>query len=125
MKSSIVPPYPLPTEDVIFYQSCHAIPLSINSIERYRNSRYFSQVSIFFKKTSMVSNIWYRYRPTLNMKLLFRTGISRPQSHSVENHPCNIFCSVPCIARHHCDIARVVLRHCFCLRHQLRFGDDI
>ena len=43
----------------------------VTSIERDRNSRYFSQVSIFFNEASvsMISSIWYRYRPTLISQL--------------------------------------------------------
>ena len=43
----------------------------MNSIERDRSSRYFWRVSVFFNESpvSMISSIWYRYRPILMERL--------------------------------------------------------
>ena len=48
----------------------------MSSIERDRNGRNFSQVSIYFKQppVSMITSIWYQYQPTLqarNARLIF------------------------------------------------------
>ena len=52
----------------IHHHFIHSVKLGhVNSIERDRNGRYFSQVSILYKETSvsMIRSIWYRYRSTL------------------------------------------------------------
>ena len=45
----------------------------MNSIERDRNSRYFLQVSKLFMEisVSIISSIWYRFRPTLHFATSF------------------------------------------------------